>query len=55
MSILAIVLIAVLLVVAVGYCTFCSIQSENTQNLPKEIADELDPYNKTPKMSTELR
>ena len=46
MSMLVIVLIAVALIAAVGYSTFCSIQSENTQNLPKEIADELDPYNK---------
>lgn len=46
MSMLVIVLIAVVLIAAVGYSTFCSIQSENTQNLPKEIADELDPYNK---------
>ena len=46
MSILVIVLIAVILLAAVGYSTFCSVQSNNTQNLPKEIADELDPYNK---------
>ena len=46
MSLLAIALVAAVLFAAVCYSTFCSIQSENTQSLPKEIADELDPYNK---------
>lgn len=46
MSMLVIVLIAAVLIAAVGYSIFCSVQSDNTQNLPKEIADELDPYNK---------
>ena len=46
MSMLVIVLIAVILLAAIGYSILRSIQSDNTQNLPKEIADELDPYNK---------
>ncbi len=46
MSMLVIVLIAVVLIAAIGYSTFCAAQSENSQKLPKEIADELDPYNK---------
>ncbi len=46
MSMFVIVCIAIVLIAAVGYSTLCSRQSENAQNLPKEIADELDPYNK---------
>lgn len=46
MSILFIVLIAVVLIAAVCFSTLRSLRSDNLQDLPKEIADELDPYNK---------
>jgi amino acid permease len=46
MSIFMIIVLAACIFAAVYCSTRCVLHSDNRHNLPKEIADELDPYNK---------